>query len=69
MCEARGVGYSLIGSRDELIERVSDPAPGLNVIEVRIERHLERQARHDLFAAAIDAVADAGEMDARYERR
>ncbi|MCT1604588.1 2-succinyl-5-enolpyruvyl-6-hydroxy-3-cyclohexene-1-carboxylic-acid synthase [Dermacoccus nishinomiyaensis] len=69
VCEARGVGYSLVGSRDELIERVSDPAPGLNVIEVRIERHLERQARHDLFAAAIDAVADAGEMDARYERR
>lgn len=68
VCKARGVAYTRATSRDHLIDLVSDPEPGMGVIEVRVDRADERRLRAELVAGAIAAVADVDEAPARYTR-
>ena len=69
VCAARGVDHHLVETRDELAELISHPHEGVRVLEVRVDRSRERQARQELLEAARAAVADAEAMSASYTRR
>ena len=68
VCAARGVEHTRVESRDELIDLVADPRPGLHVVEVQVDRSSQRAGRRALVDAAIAAVAGAEEMPARFSR-
>lgn len=68
VCQARGVEYTLATSREHVIDLVSNPRPGVQVVEVVVDRGAQRAARRELVEAAVEAVAGAQAMPARYER-
>lgn len=68
VCKARGVDHTLATSREQVIDLVSTPRPGVQVVEVAVDRTSQRAGRRELVDAAIEAVASAQEMPARYER-
>lgn len=69
VCRARGVDHVLVESREHLEELVANPAKGIRVLEVRVDRSTQRAARRDLVEAARKAVESAGEMPAKFVRR
>lgn len=69
VCEARGVEHTLATSREHLIELVSNPRPGVQVVEVVVDRSSQRLGRRQLVDAAIEAVDGAEELPTRFQRR